>query len=173
MLLAERVEGALHLHTNSSDLPFFRRSTASAESRVKNQPSMPIIAGSVGLGMLFDQLFTTTAVMTTDGDHHEAWWAIATAVALSLLLVRYAIEDTKQWWSSKTMQQSDSPALVIHVSGLTCGGCVSKLRTALQSTDGIDEAVVTLDPSQAIVRGTLDENDIHAVITNTGFNVVA
>ena len=132
-----------------------------------------IIAGSVGLGMLFDQLFTTAAVMTTDGDHHEAWWAVATAVALSLLLARYAIEDTKQWWSSKTIQQSDTPALVVNVSGMTCGGCVSKLRTALQSTEGIDEVAVTLDPGQAIVRGSITESNVHTVITNSGFNVVA
>ena len=131
-----------------------------------------IIAGSVGLGILFDQLFTTTAVMATDGDHHEAWWAVVTAVALSLLLARYAIEDTKQWWSSKTIQQSDTPALVVNVSGMTCGGCVSKLRSALQATTGIDEAVVTLDPGQAIVRGTITTNDVHSVITNTGFTVV-
>ena len=132
-----------------------------------------IIVGSVGLGMLFDQLFTTTAVLTTDGEHHEAWWAVATAVALFALLARYAIEDTQQWWSSRTIHQSDTTALVVNVSGMPCGGCVNKLRTALHSTEGIDEAVVTLDPGQAIVRGTVNESDVHKVITGSGFNVVA
>jgi copper chaperone CopZ len=49
---------------------------------------------------------------------------------------------------------------------------VSKLETALRKASGIDEAVVTLDPGQAMVRGTATQEDVRTLIEQSGFQVV-
>ena len=130
------------------------------------------MVGSVGLGLLYDALFETTAQTTGLHEHSEPWWAIVSAGGLSLLFIRYAIDDGYRWLTQKRMQQSESSHLVFNVEGMTCGGCVSKLETALRKASGIDEAVVTLDPGQAMIRGTANREDVHTLIEQSGFQVV-
>ncbi len=131
-----------------------------------------IIVGSVGLGLLFDSMFSTTSSSTIAHEHHDAWWAVASAGFLSLLLIRYALSDLQRWWKARTMQQSSQENIVVNVSGMTCGGCVGKLEKVLLSTNGIQGASVTLDPGQAIVQGTASTEVVHSAIRDAGFQVV-
>ena len=131
-----------------------------------------IILGSMGLGLLFDAFFQTT-VMAGLGHHHgEPWWAIVSAIGLSALLVRYMVSDGLRWLDQRKIQPGSANQMTVQVGGLTCGGCVSKLETALRKTDGIDQAMVTLEPAQAVVSGNLSQHDLHLVIQKTGFQVV-
>ena len=70
------------------------------------------------------------------------------------------------------MLQSNHAHLVVPVAGMTCGGCVSKLETALRAADGIEEVTVTLEPAQAIIRGSATPKSIHALIEKSGFQAV-
>lgn len=131
-----------------------------------------IIVGSVGLGLLFDSLFTTTATSAATQMHHDAWWAVASAAGLSLLLLRYTVDDARRWWATRALQSADGERLVVPVGGLTCGGCVAKLESALRGADDIQEASVTLEPAQAIIRGKASPERVHALIEGAGFQVL-
>ena len=128
--------------------------------------------GSVGLGLLFDAFFTTTATSAAANMEHDAWWAVASGAGLSLLLLRYAVDDGRRWWKARKLQKEEGCHLVVPVGGMTCGGCVSKLEKALLAADGIQEASVTLDPAQAIIHGSASPERIHELIEQSGFQVL-
>ena len=60
----------------------------------------------------------------------------------------------------------------ISVDGMTCNGCVSRLQKVLQRLDGVTEAVVTLEPGEAKVDGTIPLVAIVSAIQGAGFDVV-
>jgi copper chaperone len=67
-------------------------------------------------------------------------------------------------------------AIELKVDGMTCGGCVKSIQTALGSQPGISTAVADLD--SAIVKVEFDpavteENAIRAAIEAAGFDVAA
>jgi uncharacterized membrane protein YraQ (UPF0718 family)/copper chaperone CopZ len=134
---------------------------------------LTIIVGSIGLGIAFDELIDTTAQMEAMTMSHDAWWATGSAVLLTALILRYAASDLKRYISQKRMATADlSNHVVVNVEGMTCGGCVSRLEGALNETEGVTSAVVTLKPGQAIVQGSVDEAGVTAVVHGAGFKVV-
>ncbi|MGB5701893.1 MAG: heavy metal-associated domain-containing protein, partial [Polyangiales bacterium] len=64
-----------------------------------------------------------------------------------------------------------SAAVTLEVEGLTCNNCVRKLERALQETEGVTSATVTLDPSRATVESALQPSDLEAVVRATGYAV--
>ena len=44
--------------------------------------------------------------------------------------------------------------LVLQVSGLKCGGCVTAVREALEAVDGVSTVDVSLDEGEAKVSGS-------------------
>lgn len=135
---------------------------------------LTIIAGSIGLGIAFDELIDTTAHVHAMNMSHEAWWAIGSAVILLLLLLRYAASDLKRYVSQKRMASADlSNHVVVHVEGMTCGGCVSRLEGVLKDTEGVTSAVVTLKPGKAIVEGSINQEEVSAIVDGAGFKAVS
>jgi copper chaperone CopZ len=59
--------------------------------------------------------------------------------------------------------------VILEVEGLTCNNCVRKLERALRETDGVTSVMVTLDPSQATVEGSVRSADLEAVVRATGY----
>lgn len=60
------------------------------------------------------------------------------------------------------------------VSGMTCGGCVNSVTRILQDMPGVEKAVVTLLPSQAIVSydpATVNIEQLKQAVENAGFGV--
>ncbi len=133
-----------------------------------------IIVGSMGLGMAFDAVLPTTVEETITHGSHATWWAMASVGILGLLMARYAWSDLQQWWKTRRFAQSKTQdAIAVSVSGMTCGGCVARLQKFLEKTEGIDRVVVTLEPGQATVKGSLDENAIRTLIEQAGFQATA
>ena len=132
-----------------------------------------IIAGSVGLGLAYDAMFTTTVNVGMMHSEHNAWWAVASAAALSLLFVRYAVNDALR--SLKQRRLAAAPAsdrIVIGVEGMTCGGCVARLERELNAEEGITAASVQLNPGEAIVEGRLSKEAVATLIEGAGFKAV-
>lgn len=65
--------------------------------------------------------------------------------------------------------ESQSPTVEVGVSGMKCGGCVSKLEGALRGTEGVDSVEVTLEPGRAVVHGRVDAEKIREVVRASGF----
>ena len=129
-----------------------------------------IILGSVGFGAAFD-LGIDSGLMSTPQPMHEhtTWWAMASALFLSALLLRLAILDAVRWLRSHKAVDSTSPTIEVDVRGMTCGGCANKLEGALRGVDGVDSVVVTLDPDRAVIRGSADRDVIDRAILSAGF----
>ena len=134
-----------------------------------------IVVGSVGLGLLYDSwLGAQVSTASTHGDH-DGIWAMAATVFLSMLMLKYAINDGWRWLKTRrALQASPSESrVVLSVQGMTCGGCVSRLERELNSAPGVTSATVTLEPGQAIVDGELDSAQVSALIEAAGFSASA
>ena len=131
-----------------------------------------IIVGSVGLGILFDTWFSST--LTGAGTHgeHASWWAIASALVLAGLLLRYALGDAQRWLNAHRMSGAKTEPITIGVEGMTCGGCVSRLERELHAAEGITMASVNLDPGQATVVGSVDAEAVARIVAAAGFKPV-
>jgi uncharacterized membrane protein YraQ (UPF0718 family)/copper chaperone CopZ len=119
-----------------------------------------IILGSIGFGAAFD-LGIDAGLMShlSPGHAHKAWWAVASALFLSLLILRLAIMDLMRWLAARANDDA-AIQLEVDVLGMTCGTCVSKVEGALLGVDGVVSAVVTRNPDRAIIRGTVDRDRI-------------
>ena len=42
-------------------------------------------------------------------------------------------------------------SITLHVTGMTCGGCVKSVTRVLEELNGVEKAVVTLDDGKAVV----------------------
>jgi copper chaperone CopZ len=131
-----------------------------------------IIAGSGIAAILFEGFFDVQLSDQADAPHmHAAWWSVASACVLLALLAWFALEDLRRWWTNRTAGAPDAAdaELTVPVQGMSCMNCVNRLEQALRKIEGVDSAVVHLDPGEAIVRGEIDEAYVRAVIRETGF----
>ena len=129
-----------------------------------------IVFGSMTLGVLFDSVVVSTQSTMMPHAHEAAWWARASAIALTGLLLKFLLDDLRGMLGGDTSIDAQS-AVSLPVEGMTCGGCVAKLQKRLLQTDGIDSAQVTLEPGSAVVAGSLDAPTITAIIIDAGFRV--
>ena len=65
---------------------------------------------------------------------------------------------------------------LIHVSGMTCGGCTSSVTKALKAVNGLDDIVVSLSDGTATVQ--YDEKltapqELELAVKNAGYGVNA
>lgn len=63
----------------------------------------------------------------------------------------------------------------IKVDGMTCNGCVNKVKTTLEKADGVKSADVSLEKNTAVVLyddSVTDEASLKKAINSTGFKAV-
>lgn len=66
--------------------------------------------------------------------------------------------------------------VTIKVEGMKCAKCSASVTKALKATDGVQEAEVSSDKGEAIIKyddQKLDETKLRDVINSTGFKAVA
>ncbi len=63
--------------------------------------------------------------------------------------------------------------IVIRVDGMTCGGCVRNVTNVLSALPGVDEAKVSLEDAQVMVRfdpAKVSVAQLKEAITDAGFD---
>ena len=130
-----------------------------------------ILVGSMGLGILFDSLIVDSKDIVMPHEHGEAWWVIASAITLTILLFKFLIDDLRAWGTAAAPVTESKATMAIPVEGMTCGGCVAKLQKRLLATDGIHSATVSLEPGQARIESDLETSAVEAIIREAGFKV--
>ncbi len=137
-----------------------------------------LVVGSVAFGMMYEAMFGALSTQTVHAHVHDApWWATLSAVLLVCLLIWFAVQDGRQWWSRRSaevvMSSQNSPApIIVGVGGMTCGGCSSRLERLLSKEDGVLNASVSLDRKEASVVGTISTERIREIVENAGFEVL-
>ncbi|MGW4112380.1 heavy-metal-associated domain-containing protein [Actinosynnema sp. NPDC004786] len=58
------------------------------------------------------------------------------------------------------------------VQGMTCGGCASKVTSAVRGVSGVADVAVDLDGGRLSVTGDADEAAITAAVEGVGYSVV-
>jgi len=153
-----------------------------------------IIFGSMALAWMFDWLLTATIATGASHVHdHNNWWAIASAVFLIAMIASFVWKDGRRWLRGRQLRSvdksySDSGSshdtdcsngedvlkrrLKINVQGMTCGGCVDKLETALGETAGVQAVHVDLKTEVATIIGEPNLAEIERLVDRLGFKVV-
>lgn len=55
------------------------------------------------------------------------------------------------------------------ISGMRCGGCVARVKAAIQAVEGVKSADVSLENATAVVEGDFSTDDIIDAVEDTGF----
>ena len=65
--------------------------------------------------------------------------------------------------------------LQVEISGMSCGGCVSSVKKALEQLNGVDTVEVTLNPPMAVITSGANytKEEISKVLANAGNYAIA
>jgi len=129
-----------------------------------------VILGSVGLAYIYDAFIPFEALGSMTHEHGHPWWGWASAVVLGGLFLYFVLDDLRSAWLRRAAPTGPA-AVTLELEGLTCENCVRKLERALRDTDGVTSAVVTLDPGQATVAGSVHTADLEAAVRAAGYAV--
>jgi uncharacterized membrane protein YraQ (UPF0718 family)/copper chaperone CopZ len=132
-----------------------------------------IIIGSIIAGIMFDSVVGDRFLDAGHSHGGGSLWEIGSVLILGTLIGGFALGDVRRFITRLVSQQrsADERRIEVGVSGMTCGGCASKLERALQTTAGVSAVEVTVDPGKAIVSGSIDENHIRQVVEELGFGI--
>jgi uncharacterized membrane protein YraQ (UPF0718 family)/copper chaperone CopZ len=128
-----------------------------------------IVVGSIVGGLLFQSIIAGTALDVHA--HHHTWYgpAAASAVVLLGLFAWYAADELRLALLRRRAQHATGQAVAVRVEGMTCGGCVNKLTTALLADPRIDAVDVQLSPGSATVVGQVDADELRRLVEQAGF----
>ncbi len=59
--------------------------------------------------------------------------------------------------------------LVLEITGMTCGGCVSAVKRVLGRVQGVSGAEIDLDAGRAVVEGKAQPSDLVQAVKNIGY----
>jgi len=68
---------------------------------------------------------------------------------------------------------SQSLAITLTITGMTCASCVGRVERALQAVSGVDEASVNLATGRATVRGAASADALVAAVADIGYEAHA
>jgi uncharacterized membrane protein YraQ (UPF0718 family)/copper chaperone CopZ len=130
-----------------------------------------VVGGSLGLGVAFDFLVAPAPGAAGHVHGGAAWWQIASAAALAVLIGWLAVDDARAALRRRrrTAARAGDRVVTVGVAGMTCESCVSKLEAALLRERGVRAVEVSLADARAVVRGDVDEATVERAIASVGF----
>lgn len=133
-----------------------------------------IIAGSVGLGLLYEVLLGDLAAAHVHGGHeHTTWWATAAAAVLLGFFAWFLGEDLRSLLARRKAAQARDARVEIPVAGMTCNGCAARLERVLSKQEGVESATVSFEGGKAVIVGQVQLAELHEAIRGAGFEPAA
>ncbi len=129
-----------------------------------------IVLGSIGFGLLYEQVFGALSATASGAHQHATWWGTASAVLLVGLLAWFALEDARAHFATWQAGRSTATELIVDVKGMTCNGCANRLQRVLLATDGVEAATVSFNDGTAIVRGAVAAEQVREAVRGAGFD---
>ena len=132
------------------------------------------VAGSAvlcGLAMdAWDRAGLTALPVLGEHAGHAGHVGVMAHIAGALLLVVLAVAHIRRKPSDKTATDD----LVLHIDGMTCGHCASRVHEALAAVEGVQHAEVDLEAKQAVVSGADVRVDaLIEAVANAGYRAHA
>ena len=130
---------------------------------------LTIVVGSMLAAYMFDSLVAVT--MTAGGAHvHNvtAWWAQVSAAIVLGLIGMFVYEKIKRRMKPIS-DRSGALSQTIAIEGMSCGNCVRKLETLIESHAGVQSVNVSLADGEAAIVGKFDLEQLKQKITESGF----
>lgn len=133
-----------------------------------------IILGSMLFAWMFDWLLTADVAIDVDHAHeHQNWWSVASALILLAMILSFTVRDVSRWWRTRKMKSSEVPRIEIAILGMTCGGCVDRIESAIKKSRGVESVSVELKSGLATIVGQPNPDEIKRVIRSLGFKIAA
>jgi uncharacterized membrane protein YraQ (UPF0718 family)/copper chaperone CopZ len=129
---------------------------------------LTIVSGSLAAGLLFDSLLPSGQVAVHDMSEHQSWWAVASTAVLLAMMLYFVVSDARQWWRARSAS-SAAATHILGIDGMTCGGCVRKVESALSELPDIESVTVQLEPGQAQITGRVTIDRVHEVVRACGY----
>lgn len=131
-----------------------------------------IILGSMLFAWMFDWLLTADVAIHSDHAHeHQNWWSVTSGLILIAMIVSFAWNDGLRWWRKRMMKSTDAPKIEISIHGMTCGGCVDRIESALKNSEGVESVSVELKSGLATIVGAPKLDEINRLIRSLGFQI--
>ncbi len=132
-----------------------------------------LIVGSLGFGLLFDLGINPLSVHEhAQGLAHRTWWAAASALFLSALILRLATLELLGVLRARYARGTIEGSIEVGVEGLSCGACERKVEKALLALDGVASVRVTRNPDRAVVVGTAERERVLEAIGTAGYRAL-
>lgn len=98
-------------------------------------------------------------------------WFASVAVAAFALFPEYVTTFTGDGFSAQAQAAPAETRVVYRVEGMTCGGCASHVKTALEKIPGVTSASVSYEASEATVlwSTTPDDSKVVAALKELGY----
>lgn len=131
-----------------------------------------VIVASIAFGMGFDFVIGGQDATPALHDHAtRAWWEVAAAVVLILLLAMLSVRRFDKRTSPAVAGTTDDTA-TLQVEGMSCAHCAASVKAALEDLDDVDEAVVDLGSGLVRIRGgELHRELLSAAVRRAGFDI--
>ena len=135
-----------------------------------------ILVSTMIFAYIYDEAFPNEGAKWIAANHHHAGFAIweyVLAVVLAALMLNTYYQSWKQKSSFQNLEEGDSSKIIesFEVSGLTCGGCVSRVRNKLLEDDNVKEISLEVAGSCQVEFGTApDMSKIRNSIDELGFS---
>ncbi len=128
-----------------------------------------IIGGSILFALLFDGVVSSHDVAAAMTHPHGAHWLeVLGGGGLVALMAWFMLSDIRRWIAQRPAAAAQSSTHLM-VEGMSCGGCVRKVRGALESVAGVETCDVDLDSASASVSGAARVDDLVAALQAAGF----
>ncbi len=132
---------------------------------------LTVFVGSIGFGMVFDIVWGLSASNLPVTHGHDSVLTIASTILLTFLLGWFAVKDLRGIFRVRRPRDGQQ-TVELTVSGLTCGGCVSKLSSRLRALSGVETVDVVLESGRTHVYGVdLNRGVIENAVREVGFSV--
>jgi hypothetical protein len=133
-----------------------------------------IVLGSMFFAWMFDWLLTADVTAHSGHAHdHQNWWSVASALILLAMIASFAWRDMLRWWRKHAVKSSDAAKIEISIQGMTCGGCVDRLESAIKKSEGVESVSVELKSGIATILGQPHLDEVKRLIKSLGFNVTS
>ncbi len=129
-----------------------------------------ILVGSVGVAWLFDGFLLSDisqGIVVTD--HALSNWELASGIFLLFLVGKFVVTDLQRYFTKNRLVDGDVEKMILDVTGMTCGGCVHRVETALQQVEGVEGVSVDLKAGTAAILGDPNLSEVVDCVKRLGF----